>query len=86
MTTEQTPFPDTIAGAELIDAERIPSRPGELPELAVLMGRESGRPKDRAYAVWSGAVRDGKWTAFQGNYDLSRDDARKEYHRRLSLR
>jgi hypothetical protein len=84
MTEELTPFPETIAGAQFIEARRVPSRPGELPELAIIVGYEAHRPADRAYVVWTAAVRGGEWSAGEGRYDMDEEEAQKEFYDRIS--
>lgn len=86
MPDNLTPFPQTIAGAELVMTQRVPSRPGELSELAILVGREAHRPEDRAYVVWTAAVRGGQWDAFGGLYDQSYDTAQNEFRDRINAR
>lgn len=81
-----TPFPMTIAGARIVSTRRVPSRPGELPELAVILGQYPDRPEERSFAVWDASVRDGEWTAFEGDYDMPRDEAWQEFYRRVGTR
>lgn len=81
--SDLTPFPTTIAGATFVAAQRVPSRPGELPELAVIIGQYPGRPEERAFAVWDASVRDGEWTAFEGDYDMAHGEAWQEFYRRV---
>lgn len=83
---EQTPFPETLAGHEVVDTARVPSRPGEVPELAILMGRDPNRPEDRAYVVWDAAVRGGQWAGYSSDHSLSRAAAEEEFDRRVTHR
>ena len=84
--SDLTPFPETIAGARIVSTRRVPSRPGELPELAVIIGQYRDRPEERSFAVWNASVRDGEWTAFEGDYDLTHGEGWKEFYRRISNR
>lgn len=83
--TNPQPEPTELGGREVIRFVRIPSAPGELPNLGLAIGREDNRPDDRAYVVWDAAFRNGKWTAYSGMYDLDWDGAKEELARRVRL-
>lgn len=84
--SEQTPFPEVLCGAQLIDTQRTPSRPGELPELAVVLGRETNRPEQYGYVVMTAAVRNGVWDGFELAHSMDQERAYDEFKRRLRSR
>ena len=78
------PFPHEISDRELMAAVRVPSRVGEVPNLAVFIGRDPLAPASRAFCVWDAAVRDGEWTVFSGEYDLPYPQAVAEFMARTA--
>jgi hypothetical protein len=81
--TEEFPVPEEISGYPIINYTRLAALPGEVPHLAIMVGRDIGRREERGYAVWDAAVRDGEWVLFSGAYDMSSDEARSEYNLRV---
>ena len=63
---DRTPLPDEVSGYPVIDHVRLRPLPGELSEVAVVIGRDPLRPEAYGYAVWDAAVRNEKWTLFNG--------------------
>ncbi len=79
-------LPATIAGHHVVGALRIPPRVDEVPDQAVIIGWNPARHESRAFVVWDAAVRDGKWTAFTGDYELSYPRALEEFVLRVRSR
>lgn len=80
------PVPAVISGYPIINYARVPARVGELPDLAVMLGRDSGRREEHGYAVWNAAVRNGAWVLHEGQYDMSRAEAEEYFDQRCKDR
>lgn len=86
LPTDPHPVPDEVSGYPILDYRRVPSRKGELPNLAVMLGRDSGRSEKHGYAVWNAAVRNGAWVLHEGQYDMSRAEAEEYFDQRCKDR
>lgn len=81
------PVPATISGYPILTYARVPAREGEVPDLAVMMGRDTGRREEHGYAVWDASVRDGEnWTLYYGHYDMSLAEATEYFNVRCKER
>lgn len=80
------PVPATISGYPILAYSRVPARQGELPNLAVMLGRDIARRDEVGYAVWNAAVRDGEWVMGEGQYDMSLAEAQEYYDQRCKDR
>jgi hypothetical protein len=78
--------PDTVSGYPILRYARVPARKGEIPDLAVMLGRDSGRREERGYAVWDATVRGGEWNLYEGRYGMSLADAEDYYAQRMRER
>lgn len=80
------PVPDEISGFPILKYARVPAHEGELPDLAVMLGRDANRSEEYGYAVWDASVRDGAWNLHYGRYDMSLARAEEYYAERCRER
>jgi hypothetical protein len=68
-------LPRKLLHYDVIEAVRIPDKPGLLPRVHIVILRNDAKPEDRAYSThdvawqegWNGT--DGPWVLNAGNYD-----------------
>ena len=80
------PMPQELEHHQVMAFLRVKTRLGEIPDLAIAVGRNPLAPEGRAFTVWDVAVRNGTWVPFSGDWDLSWEQALKELARRIAFR
>jgi hypothetical protein len=81
-------LPRTLLHYDVIEAIRIPDKPGLLPKVHIIILHNTDKPEERAYSThhvayqegWQG--QDGPWVLNAGNYDQPHMKAVKDLLRR----
>lgn len=80
------PVPAVISGYPIIKYERVPAHHDEVPDLAIMLGRDIGRREEVGYAVWDAAVRNGAWALYSMRGDMSLAEAQDYFEQRTRER
>jgi hypothetical protein len=88
LPAEPMPFPNRLGMYTVIAAALIPSRDGEVPNVARMILHDASRPVLRAYSVVTGRSSDGSWggawSAGNGTHDCSYVNAMEIFIEKLN--